>query len=134
MSEDSYHCDDCGATTNDRSELDSIYNFYSRVGPGELVPFGQCPHCGGLVHKTDLLATSNKAEGASMSTPEYKCECGSTDIIHEATIWLKSNDEDSKPSTDDIEYDRKSTAQCLGCGANDQLRCFENDEYEGDNT
>lgn len=47
-------CADCD-WTGKFSELDMINDFEERVGPGEVVPAGQCPKCGALAHLDEKL-------------------------------------------------------------------------------
>lgn len=47
-------CSDCGIT-GDVETLDQIRNFWDRVTPGEIMPAGECPHCGALCHATQCI-------------------------------------------------------------------------------
>lgn len=44
-------CGICKAKCSD-AELQTIIDLYKRVAPGESMPVGQCPRCGGLCHPT----------------------------------------------------------------------------------
>lgn len=37
--------------TGDCTEVEAIEDFWDRVSPGEIMPYGQCPECGCLCHE-----------------------------------------------------------------------------------
>ena len=43
-------CDECGQTFPVEEPLHPVTRFWERVGAGDVVPSGQCPHCGGLCY------------------------------------------------------------------------------------
>jgi hypothetical protein len=45
-------CDNCDALVH-TEELVSINDIYERVDPGEPMPSGECPDCGGLCHAVE---------------------------------------------------------------------------------
>lgn len=45
-----YRCDNCNAGYHSISELKPVTDLEQRVAPGELVPVGECPACGAVVH------------------------------------------------------------------------------------
>lgn len=44
------NCDFAGDREKIKRQFPDIPNLAERVSPGELVPFGECPECGALVH------------------------------------------------------------------------------------
>jgi len=44
-----YRCQDCESTWS-VDALDPITHLIQRVGPGEIMPAGQCPECGAVCH------------------------------------------------------------------------------------
>lgn len=45
-----YNCQGCDAGFRDESKLKQIEDYSARVWAGELVPAGECPKCGAVVH------------------------------------------------------------------------------------
>jgi len=46
-----FECQDCGTRFADESELVwPISDLEERVLPGEIMPYGECPECGAVVH------------------------------------------------------------------------------------
>lgn len=48
-----YRCGNCEWGTDDPGECRDISDFWGRVTPGEIMPEGECPECGCLVHCRD---------------------------------------------------------------------------------
>ena len=50
-------CDNCGLFFRHESELGAVFprihRLLERIAPGEIVPSGECPSCGSLVHIRD---------------------------------------------------------------------------------
>ena len=63
MSDDAYlkgeqrvscqNCDWCGRARQLKVKFPDIPDLAQRVAPGEIVPYGECPKCGALVHEID---------------------------------------------------------------------------------
>ena len=49
-----YECQGCSATW-DLEDLNEIEDIHQRVSPGDLMPYGQCPICGVVVHKKESI-------------------------------------------------------------------------------
>jgi hypothetical protein len=48
-----YQCENCGKFFGNTWEFDQeVDDLLERVSPGEIMPYGQCPDCGALVHAT----------------------------------------------------------------------------------
>ncbi len=47
-----YKCGNCDFVTDDLSEVHEVVSHIEdRVAPGEVMPHGECPKCGALVHE-----------------------------------------------------------------------------------
>jgi len=50
-----YKCGNCDFVTDDLSEVHEVVSHIEdRVAPGEVMPHGECPKCGALVHDRDV--------------------------------------------------------------------------------
>ena len=59
-------CGNCGWTGPGsalRCGLTEIEDFWSRVSPGDVVPDGECPECGGLAHAVETLGFCDSHAG-----------------------------------------------------------------------
>ena len=46
-----FECQDCGRRFRKHDDLHDVEDVLDRVSPGEIMPWGQCPECGALVHE-----------------------------------------------------------------------------------
>jgi predicted RNA-binding Zn-ribbon protein involved in translation (DUF1610 family) len=57
LDEKRYRCNNCDFASD---QLDNIKDIFDRVDPGELMPAGECPECGALVHSDqDFIDAGN---------------------------------------------------------------------------
>lgn len=52
----SFICDNCEIDTSEEDiiPIDQVKDLLSRVAPGEVMPYGECPECGVFVHEFNL--------------------------------------------------------------------------------
>lgn len=65
-------CGNCGWTGPEsalRCGLTEIEDFWSRVSPGEVVPDGECPECGGLAHAVAIHEASTQNQNTHSPGP-----------------------------------------------------------------
>lgn len=63
LAEKRYRCDNCDY---EGDQLNTIKDIFDRVDPGELMPAGECPECGALVHSDQDFVDAGNLFWAAM--------------------------------------------------------------------
>lgn len=63
-------CQNCDWTTEDTADLCQIGDIFQRVQPGDVMPDGECPECGGVCFEDEAKPTLQERHDALLAALE----------------------------------------------------------------